>query len=463
MRLPGLIFQQGMRLVFGVLISGAISGSALGAPADELRGTLPEDYLPQLRPILESALRQAPSVLLREIEYARQQAGMYLANAPRFPEIAGDLRFASSRTAVSSRTDSESRDQGLFYSIGVNQALFHWGALQNASALGRIRLALAASNHVEACRSLAVELRRQYLALIARRAGLVQARFQLGVSEAELKLAKERLAVGDAPSSEVGSRELAYEEELLRVERLQAEFDAELRQFIRLTGARNLKEDDIPTVIPLPTFPATASAALLGSFLRDGGKSVFEVKMAELQIEEADLNYRIARVRLLPKFDAAAGYRLQNVTSATADQTAIAEQFVEVKARWTFFDGFATRGAKLQALQDKRQWAQRRAMAEEGALDLAQRLGRAVGFDARALRFSEVRRTTALGNLDQARRELQLGQGSQRAVDSALNEVRLAEYNSALTHASFLSSWSAFISLTAEDPLLKTISFRHGR
>ena len=208
------------------------------------------------------------------------------------------------------------------------------------------------------------------------------------------------------------------------------------------------------------------TAALLAGLLRDGGRNLFTTQMAEMHVQEADLNYKIARVRLLPKFNASAGYSLLNSTNATPNsvsQTGVAQQTIEVNARWTVFDGFATKGAKLEALAEKRYWQRQVQLATETGLEEAQKLERTLGLDARALEFAEIRRAGAGEGVRRANEEFKLGNAAQATIDGATRELRRTEYNRALACAALLSDWSAFVSLATDDPILNTLPSRYVR
>lgn len=461
----GSILRGRLRRAPLVFLSVVAVAALHGQPRD-LAGTLPEDHFPELKIILQTAIKQSPQVLLREIEVAQQEARIYAADALRWPSMGGDIRYGSNQTAISSRTDTQSRDNGLFYSVGVNQSLFHWGAIKHSRDIARIRVAIAERNYVEAYRTLVRDLRRGYVGLVARKSGLRFSRYSLGLREAELKIARERLASGTVSPGEVGMRQLNLDEDRLRLDRTEAEFAGERRRFGRLAGIGDIAEDAIPAEMAKPVYSPALATSLLAALLRAGGKSSFEVQVAELQLRQADLDYRIASVRLRPKFNAAAAYSLQNSTYATQNsvtQTGISQQTIEVNARWSIFDGFASRGAKLEALTEKRYWERRRQIASETVLDEAQQLERMIALDARAMDFSENRRAGAEEGVRRAQEEVKLGNAPQTHIDNATGDLRLNEYNNALARAAFFSNWSSFVSLAGDDPALNSLPARYVR
>ena len=449
-------------LVLGVLLSPIIRADAPAAYA----GTMPEDYLPGLKTILQTALKQSPQVLLHEIEIAQNEARVYAADQMRWPNVGGDIRYDSNQTAISGNSGSESRDSGLFYSLSANQALFYWGEIKHRGDIARAEVLIAQKDYAEAYRTLAMDIRRTYLGLIARHAELRQRQFNLGLDATALKSAKDSLDHGTISAGDYAGRELRFNESQLDSDRKQADFDAERRRLARMTGLPDIPVDQIPYEIPLPKYDSAAAAQVLAGLLRDGGTAAIPAQIAELHVKEADLNYRIARVRLLPKFNASMGHSRESSTSATAtevSQTAITRDTLEVRGSWTIFDGFATKGAKLEALADKRYWDRQRQIAADTAMDEAQRLSHAIELDARAVDFAEQHRRGAQAGVDRSQSEQKAGTVSEANINDAISNLRVAEANTAFARATFLSDWSAFVSLAAEDPALKNLPFRYVR
>lgn len=460
--MPGLRFQYLWPSV-AILFLALLAVPAVDGQADPA-GTLPEDYLPALKPILTQALKQSPEMILRQLELAQSETGILDADAARWPQVGGNIRYDSNRTAATNSAPSV--DSGLFYSLSANQAVFHWGAIKHRSQIARIEVAIAQKNFAEGYRTLAVELRRAYLDLIALKARLRSAEYAMSLRQADLATAKARLAIGSSSPGEISGRELDINEAQLGIDRVQTEFDAARRSFSRIAGiSPDIAPDDIPDAIPEPRYDAALAADLLASVLRDAGRGTFAAQAAELHIKEADLNYRIARVRLLPKFNAGLGHSRESSTTATAthvSQVAITRDSIELRGDWTIFDGFATRAAKQRALTDKRTWERRRDDAAEAVMDQAQQLRRIVDIDARAADIAARRRQMADVALKRAEEDLKsAGSTSQSAVDAARRDLRTADWNLATARSTYLADWSAFVSLAEQDPALKNLPPRY--
>lgn len=427
---------------------------------------LPEDYLPGLRPILETAMKQSPQMLLRQIEIARHEARVLEADYERWPQVGGNFRLVSNKTSATQ--SATSRDSGLFYSLAANQALFHWGAIRRRGEIARIQVAIAEKNYAEAYRSLALQIRQAYLDLVARHAGLRGLRHTVGIRQTELDTVRQRHAMGSSSPAEVAGLELRLNEEQLELDRLEAEFDAGRRRLSRLAGiSPDVSVDQIPYDIPMPRFDAGVASELLAGVLRDAGKGSFRAQVAELRMREADLNYRIARVRLLPRINALAGHSRESSTNASAtqvSQVAITRDSLELRGEWNIFDGFATRGYKLEAKADRRSWERQRDIEAEAVMDDAQRLSRVVGIEARSMQLAEQRRQGAAHRVSLAEEDLKTsGRASEANVNEAVRDLRTAEWNAAITRANFLIHWSEFVSVTTDDPVLNALPSRYAR
>ena len=434
------------------------------AQVSEIAGTLPEDYLPELKGILANALKQSPQTIMKEIELARVTARVYGANAPRLPNASGYLNFASNETATTSNASSRTRDNGVFYNFGVSQAIFHWGALKNEADKARIGVLMAQKSYDEAYRLLAVALRRSYLELIVKKAQLTQMRYVRDLTKADVKLAEEKLASGTVSEGEVAGKKLNLEDYSLQTARVEVELSGLRRAFGRLAGVPEPVETAIPDALVGPKFSAANTAALLDKLVRDGAKSTFQAQVGQLKVQEADLNYRIARVRLLPKFKAGLNFSLENTTNASANsvtQQGVSRQTFSVGADWAIFDGLATRGAKLEAMANKRASERELQLATEAVIDAAQGLVQQLELDARAMDMADIRRTLAAGLVQNYKEELGRGNIAQNAVDSATASLKAADAANYAARAAYLSRWTEFVSLVAIDPVLNNLPARH--
>src|SRR5690242_658852 len=116
MFLSGFMFIGRLRFtaILGLVFFGI---TAVGSESNELSGTMPEDYLPALKTILTTALKQAPSMIAKEIQISLAEAGVISADSARWPSFGGSGSYQSNTTAIAGNTSTQSRDTGLVYNL----------------------------------------------------------------------------------------------------------------------------------------------------------------------------------------------------------------------------------------------------------------------------------------------------------------------------------------------------------
>jgi outer membrane protein TolC len=427
-------------------------------------GTMPEDYLPGLKSILGTALKRSPEMIKNEIYIAQGEAGVYQYNHQLWPSVNGSANYG---TIMSGTTGGASNTQtGLFYSFGVNQPIFQWGALANQSRIGHINLLIDQKNYDEAYRNLAIALREQYFSLILKELAVRNARFNLKLAQAALDVLEERLKSGAVSPAEIGPPRLDTEEARLGLERVEEDLENSKREFARIAGIDKVSDAEIPEAIPKPIYDPNAAEILLATLLRDHAESTFQAQVYELDIRHADLDYSIAKVQLLPKVSAAATYQVQNQTTAfnnQVSQTAINQLSYNINAQWTIFDGLATRGAKLQALAEKRLNQRMLKNYVETTENEAQHLEKQLDITARYQELTDQRWKMQDDALKQTQDQLKRGMVAPNAVDAARAAWYALDYNNMSARADYLAQWNEFVSLVGRDPALDNLPPRYAR
>jgi outer membrane protein TolC len=462
MVLSGLTFQRVIsRAVFALFL--LFSFACLRAQPEGIAGTMPEDVLPELKQILQSALR-SPQVLLAAIDVERGEAARLNANSARWPSLGGSLNYASNQEAISSNTDTQSRATGLFYSIALGQSLFHWGALKNQSAIGRISLLIAQKNYAEAYRALAVTLRQTYLDLVISKARLRHTRYSYARGQADLAIMRQNAAQFSAAA--VSGRELDLREAKLELDRAEASFAAGRRRFARFAGLSELPESRIADDLPRPAVVPALVSSITAMVLRERGADAYEPQILALKVREAELKYKIESVRLRPKVNAGAGYSLDNsstVGTNRIEQQAVQRQNVNISAQWNMFDGFATRAAKIEANATRRLYERRLSMATEALLEQAQVLERTLQLDAEHLELSDARYAIAVEGRKRAIEESGLGNLAKVEIERAETSILVNQANAFAVRAKYFADWTELVSLSGVDPVLQNLSNRHAR
>jgi outer membrane protein TolC len=450
-----------------LILLGLIVGPSLRAQPAGVAGTMPEDYLPELKVILANAVKQAPVTISKAIEVEARQANVIKEDAARLPHLSSQLDYARNTTAYSDQKDSGSTNNGLFGNVGANVPLFQWGALKNQSDRARISLLIAQKNYDEAYRTLGLLLRRSYLDLIVKKSQLLKLRFNRDLKAKDVELTTEKVKDGRASAGELAGKQLDLDDYVIVVGRFQVEFASIRRSFSRLAGmSPGLTEDAVPSDVPKPKVSADLAQELLSAMMREGGRSTFQAQVAELKVKEADLTYRIQRVQQLPKFGLGASYNLESTTNAsgnTAEQKSVTRKTVSLGVSWNIFDGWATRGAKREALANRRLSERELQNATEASLDAAQGMAELLPLEAESMRMADLRRGLSEGLLKTQQEELELGKIPENSLLVAKAGLKESEWASAAARAAYLYRWAEFVSFVSTDPVLNNLPARHDR
>jgi outer membrane protein TolC len=449
-------------LVVGVATTHAQPSNA--QPAD-VAGTMPEDVLPELKTILSTAMTRSPNVLGALFEIELRQIHRIRDNAPRWPSLGGDINFGTTQVSESGSSNASSRDQGLFYRFGLNQALYHWGALKNQSAIAKINVLLAEKNYAKAYRDLGVLIRQSYLDLIVQKAKLKQEREALRIAREGLTSLQERVDRGLSTATEIAGEKLRIQVLNHSLSQTEKDLLGGRETFSRIAGIPKISEEAIPGDLPRPVYSDALTTILLSSLLRDGAKGTLEAEIHDLKIREAQIRYDIEKVRNLPKFGLGLGYSLENTTTVgtAVGQKAVARQSASIGASWNIFDGGTTRALKMEALETKRLQTDRRKAELDLLMETAQGLERQLKLDAEGLELAEIQRSMATQQKERAEQETQLGNLSGNAVGRAEVGVLLAHANNLAARASYFIRWSEFVATAGNDPVLNNLPASHAR
>jgi len=451
------VLYRPLKLIFFTVLG--VLPAVLSAQTPPLSATLPENFLPGLRDILHSALQQSPQMIARDIDLAAQEASRYQSAAQEWPSLNGSASYFESKSAVATGigASTATSNKGVIYSLGLSQPIYHWGALQAATDISHLQIKISECQYADAYRQLATMIRAQYLSLIMQKLQDRNARFSLDQAKASLAVVQERFKNNSAVAGEITNAQLAVDDASLAADRLAEEFAHAKRVLLLMAGLPELSDDSVPEEIPKPVYSAGTTGALMQDFGREGLDKTFQAQVYDYQIKQSDLNYRIAKYRLLPRLDLGLSVSEQNQTQivgALVIQSPILSDSVALTANWSIFDGFATRGAKLGALASKRAAERNRQNYLDQTLEQARYLERQIGFAARAMALAEVRFSSSETSLHQAEDNLKLRVGSQASVDQATASFYQWQSIAFSARVDFFSRWSEYLSLLEIDPAL---------
>jgi outer membrane protein TolC len=432
-------------------------------------GTLPEDLLPGLRPILQSAMAQSPQMLQQGIAIAQADANELTALSVRWPSLSAFGSYGGSEASVDSAGGtSTSSSSGAYYSLSSGIRIFEFGAINAGINIARIGTQIAEQQHDEAYRTLLLTLRAQYLDLIVRKTGVRNARFVVEQRRADLEDTERRIATNELSPGAINEPQVQLLEAEVAVEQTQYYLDTARRVFMRLAGISSLPDAAIPDTVPVPPAPSS-SDALYSSFVGGGIEQTPQARQLESIIRRSELELFIANRRLLPKFSIGAGTGISNNTSVGVDtggnarvsQAEVTSSNISISGSWSIFDGFATRAAKEQA----------RVAIESGQLQLQNYIDNTTDrvTDLRAqMRIARINLEITERRLGLVRSQLQLYLDAVPATPAMTVAGARANVNNAETIAlsargAYLNLWSEFVSLVGADPAMDSIPSDRGR
>lgn len=467
MVLSGLLFQRVFASAVLTILFSVAPICLRAAEPDEVAGTMPEDYLPQLKQILAQAMARNPDMIARDFERVMQEARLTMSKSQRLPGIGGNFDYGISESA-STNNASKSRNTGAQYNFSLGQALFHWGAIKNDIEIAKLGVKGASRETARVYRDIAAALRKSYLALIVQKLRVQQARQSFELARTDLEIAEAKKADGTISAAAYEGEKLRVRELELVVSRVALDFENNRRNLARVAGIpeADLNEASIPTDIPRPDYDEPLVAAVAAKTLRENARGSIEREIYDLKLEEAVRRQKIVATRLLPKFGVGAGYSLRNntyVNGPTVNQEAVNEQRIAISGEWRLFDGFATSGAKREAAAGRRALEHRKNAAIDELLQNVQHLERTLKLDAEHLDLTATRHGIAITGHDLVIEGVELG-------TLPRGDIRRSEVNKLGAHAQslearavFLGRWAELMAVTGNDPLLKNFSDRNAR
>jgi outer membrane protein TolC len=302
---------------------------------------------------------------------------------------------------------------------------------------------------------------------------LIEKKIQYRNDDFKAKIAQENLAAqqarfesGASSEAQLQGFQLALEDASLRRDRSEDDFQYSKQQFIRLVGVDHLDADAIPLVLPHPEYSSSLADEVYSGFVGNGVESTFQSQVYDMEIKQDDLNYRIARVRLLPKVAASANYSYSNTTqvgNGTVSQYGLNSYNFGISANWNIFDGFATKGAKMSASAGKRAHELQLKSYVDATVDSIGEMRRQLGFSARSLSLAEIHDALIDAQVKRLSGDKALGYASQATIDTGTLDLYATEFDMTSARADYLGKWTEFVSLAGLDPAIENISSRYDR
>ena len=296
--------------------------------------------------------------------------------------------------------------------------------------------------------------------------GLRNARFNLKLKQDALALATQQLKSGTLPTGAIAGPQLELAQAQLNVEQAEQDYAAARRAIARELGRQEIADELVATEVPAPAFSLATAQLLLAEFLREGARGSASVQAKVLNVRNWDLQYRIAKVNLLPKLSVQAQLYQQSQSTIVGNQvqqTFLLTQQYYVVANWNIFDGLYTRGQKRVAFFQKQVAEHDLQATTDAILESAQDAEKSLEFSWRQLKITDRYAQIAQGQLAQMQDALQRGDASPSALDTQRNVVYFNAARLAGARSAFLANWADFVSLVGHDPAMRNLPSRYVR
>jgi outer membrane protein TolC len=433
----------------------------------DVDGTMPEDYLPGLKDIVDAAGKESPQLVADalSVDIADAQK-LYNGVAPMLPNVAGWSQYGDSISKVAADAGANTTSRGLQYDFAAHQPVFHWGQLRDRLVQSQISLAMSERRYATGYQQFIGGLRRQYLALITDKIAWRNTQFTLDIRTRALRALEGQAKAGAVPPSTLQGAQLDYDDAKLAADQQEEAYGFARRQLARQIGLADLPDASIPLDVPEPKFSRPGADNLLADVMRTGARYLGDTQISLLQIRDSALDYDYWKVNLMPMFQIEGELNQQNATNATptsVQQTAITQENLYFRADWNIFDGFGTRGRKEEALLSRRQAERELKVRVDQELDAAQNAEHNVEFAWRALQTTSVRAAIAHSALLFAEQDRARGAGTDEAVAAARSNDYNYQYNLMTARTTFLATWADFVALTGHDPALNALPARYVR
>jgi outer membrane protein TolC len=459
-----IILARSISRKISVLTVALLAGAGV-VQSQTLPAALPEDLLPELRQLLDSATKQSPTILSKNIEIAQAEANNLIERSNLLPSVNGYGSYTFKETSITGASN-KSKNDGFFYGVSFSQPLFHWGALKAQADIGKIGVKLVEHDYAEAYRALILSVRSQYLTLVQKKMTLRNLRDGVRATESYLALQEARLRDGRISAGEILAPRLAVEEAKIYAERAEVDFDYTRRSLATLAGVPEIREESIPNELPKPAYARETVSAYFEAMQHIGPDQTYMAAYYVDSIKLNDLRYKVARTRLLPKFGLGAGYSQENITTVfgnSVNQSAVTSLNYGVNGYWTIFDGLATRGAKLSALAAKRLAERRFDSYKKATGEQIKMLEKQIGFAGRLMDLTDTRKDLAQAAVRKVTEDVKSGVSSQSILDNFTQSANKAELEALSARAEFLNRWAEYVSILGVDPVLNTLPPRYLR
>ena len=438
-----------LRALFAVTLFSAATARTYASEV-KLSEHLPENSISGLRALLEAAMTEAESIQLRDLIERDFEGRKIVAKSAKNPQLRTNVTLRKEQDFE--RDDSEISDR-LLYSLTLSKSLFHWGALEANRAKGNLNLEIEELKTFEAYRTLALDIREKYLAILVAQKDADLAQRNLERAQARVELERERLKAGTASTIQVYNLEVALNSAELDLMKKKNTLDDQIDLLARLSGVPSEEiSSGLLSEIPRQAILNASEIASIEQLFDERLNQGLSVQTQAKSLEFSEKDLHISNQRLKPKIGLSVGltqYEMDEIGRRRAEEIV----YAGITIGWSLFDGRATRGNKISAMARiehvKRQLESAKSTYEFNL----QRTKKLLDLNARILERDEEALNQASNYLHDTKKDFETGRASPDDLEKveiafATQEVRTnrsrSEYHNALANISSLLGFDTF-------------------
>ncbi len=224
------------------------------------------------------------------------------------------------------------------------------GALEANRAKGDLSLEIEELKTFEAYRTLALDIRKRYLAILVAQKDADLAQRNLERIKARVELERERLKAGTASTIQVYNLEVALNSTELDRMKKENTLEDQIDQLARLSGVPSEEiSSGLLSEIPRHAVLNAEEIASIEQLFDDRVNQGLSVQTQAKSLEFSEKDLHISNQRLKPKIGLSVGltqYELDEIGRRRAEEI----MYAGITIGWSLFDGRATKGSKLSAM-----------------------------------------------------------------------------------------------------------------
>ena len=445
-------------LTLGVTLGLLVVSGPLQAQ-DKSSLPLPENLFPDLKRILESAVRQSPRMIGRNVENAIAEQNRLIARSGQLPTAGGYMSYYPYARDDRADLSGAMNVKKFNYAFNIVQPIYHWGALESNTRIGELGKKITEGQTADAYRMLIQEIRSLYLSVVVKKMIVSRSQLNLGVAQDQLALAESKFEKKVIAESDMFSPRLNHDQAVLNVDRNTEDYESAKATLAKLSGTPVLSDNQIPTDVPNITVSPEPLNSYLTKFTSEKEPKTFYLENLRNQIEIEKLNYKIADARLKPKLNAVVGASQdeQSYTSNIAAKYKVQSTYAGVSVSWSIFDGFAARSTKAATLARQHQAERTYEDAVANLSDQARSALKQLGFSARSMELANRIQSATEGYYHSRQDDVKRGLASESDVNAARISFFDAQLGATNARFDYMLKTGDFLSMILEDPALENL------